>query len=116
MREHTLTSRSRNLGLGWSNMPGRQSLEIVPLSTPDASGGLRAIESELARAQRLNSGNFWSARLFVAGALIASRWGVYWAGDDYREGWVRVSSRDEIATVLTELREGLAVRVRTEED
>lgn len=115
MTEHLLTSRSRNLGFGWSNQPsGRDALSITAPTAPDAVGGLRSVENELSRAIRLNSGNYWSGRLFIAGKAVVARWGVYETAAGWQQGWVCVDRLDFINEILTELREGGSVRVRTE--
>lgn len=79
--EVTISSKSRNLGLGWSNgverifnQRGESSLRIAAPTAPAATGGLRTIVKELAHAGRANSGNDWSARLFVGGQTVDAVW------------------------------------------
>lgn len=116
--ERTISSRSRNLGLGWTNRPvqtynsrGQSAgLGFNAPRRPSAVGGPRAVEQELHDATKLNSGNDWTAAFFVAGEPV-NAWTV--GGGD--EWWV-LNRRDEIHMLLSFLREGIAVRVRTEEN
>jgi hypothetical protein len=117
MSEHLLTSRSRNLGYGWSNQPsGNGPLAICKPAAPDASGGLRAVENEITRATRFNSGNFRSGQLFVAGKPVIARWGAYEDQTGWHQGWVSLDRGFLVNELLAELRDGGAVRVRTRDD
>jgi len=111
----TISSRSRNLGYGWTNQPRQyrnsrgDSLLGVPLpSSPDVTGGLRTIETERARAVRGNAGNDWSESLFVAGRRIAY-------ADSETTYIFNGSSHAFVGDIILALREGHTVIVRLEE-
>ena len=106
----TISSRSRNLGLGWSNTPARNG-GIAVASAPDVTGGLRSIEAEWQRARQLNSTNDWSASLFVGGRRVVAWWTLVYDGNDYEMGW---ASSVNINSILADLRDRSEVRVRTE--
>lgn len=113
--ETTISSRSRNLGYGWSNQASQyrnsrgESLLGVSVSTsPDVTGGLKTIETERARAQRGNAGNDWSESLFVAGRRIAyatSETTYIYNG----------SSHASVGDIILALREGHTVTVNLED-
>lgn len=117
----TISSRSRNLGYGWTNQPeryiqpnGESGLRIQSVDKPDVTGGLASIEAERNRARRINNGNWWNERLFVAGRPITAIHG-YTSDDDYetvRECWYRVDSDTHVDMLLSDLRRGESVTVR----
>lgn len=79
-----ITTRCRSLGYGWTTQPMRDRAAIVPVTTPDVTGGLRTVEAARAEHQRAVSGGTWSnAALFVGGRRV----------------------RDDISQVLAELRQ-----------
>src|SRR5256885_2248071 len=101
MPEFTITPRSRNLGLGWSNTPyqtyndrGQSTgLGIREPNSPDSTGGLKSVETELRRAARINGSAYWQARLFVGGQLVDAWWGAYptsddWEACEWKTGWL----------------------------
>ena len=132
--EATISARSRNLGLGWSNdvervfnQRGESSLRVAAPTAPAATGGLRTVVKELAHAGRANSGNDWSARLFVGGQCVdavwdhhfeitghetrTDRWGHEWTDPvtTYRGmAWMTTSPR----AIIDRLRAGETLRVR----
>ncbi len=121
--ETTISAKSRNLGLGWSNRPVQQwnnsqtesFLVIAPPEAPKAEGGLRTVEMELGWARKVNDSNDWTARLFVANRLVTARWDAYSVDEEqteWREGWVPVKSRGAVSQLLGDLREGQQIRVR----
>ena len=82
--EATISARSRNLGLGWSNdvervfnQRGESSRRVAAPTAPAVTGGPRAVETELSRAAQINAGNDWSARLFVGGKVVDAVWDNY---------------------------------------
>lgn len=119
--ETTISARSRNLGLGWNNRPkqfynstGGSYLGFAPASAPKAHGGLRLIEEELKGAHRINSGNDWTAALFVGGKrVVAARWGGTWESE--RMQWVEFGGLDQIHQLIGLVRDGVPVDVRTED-
>ena len=68
----TITRRTRNLGMGWSNDPVQdgERLTVRRATTPDFVGTYRQVQDELGRATRLNSGNDWRRVLFVGNRPI----------------------------------------------
>ena len=68
-----ITSRCRSLGYGWTTQPMRDRAAIMPVTTPDVTGGLRTVEAAREEHIRATSGGVWSnAALFVAGRRIRS--------------------------------------------
>ena len=111
----TISSRSRNLGYGWSNRAsqyhnsrGDNLLGVSVSTSPDVTGGLKAIETERARALRGNAGNDWSESLFVAGRRIAY-------ADSETTYIFNGSSHAFVGDIILALREGHTVIVRLEE-
>ncbi len=112
--ETTISSRSRNLGYGWTNQPrqyrnsrGDSLLSVSRSTGPDVSGGLKTILTERARAQRGNAGNDWSEALFVAGRRIA------YATSDTTYIY-NGNSHASVGDIILALREGHTVAVRLE--
>lgn len=72
----TVTRRSRNLGIGWSNTPARERsgnfsrLVIADVTKPDVVGTPEDVARELERARRINSGNDWARAYFVGGVKV----------------------------------------------
>lgn len=73
----TITRRSQNLGIGWSNTPvqertasGGSRLRISDVTAPDVVGTLEDVAAEYDRARRINSGNDWRAVFFVGGVEV----------------------------------------------
>ena len=69
----TISSRSRNIGYGWTNQPvkrfnndGSSYLVIAPVYAPDVTGTPRQVLAEVRWAQRVNNGNDWRGALFVS--------------------------------------------------
>jgi hypothetical protein len=118
--ETTISARSRNLGIGWTNRPkqfynsqGGSWLGFATPEKPCAQGGLRTIEEELSQARKLNNGNDWAAALFIGGRRITH---VRWGCSETMSGfyWVEFKGIREIQQLLNILREGCAFEVRTE--
>lgn len=103
----TISSRTRNRGLGWSTQPRGRGTGITPPSGPDVSGGLRTIERELERVHRATSGGVYHRiRLFV-GARAVVAWDV--AGE-----WC--DGERDLGLLLDEVRRGEVVTVRVQQD
>lgn len=72
----TITRKSRNLGIGWSNQPvqerngGFSRLVIEDVTKPDVVGTLEDVAREMERARRINSGNDWRRAFFVGGVRV----------------------------------------------
>lgn len=138
--EATISTRSRNLGYGWTNavirnrpLAGWSLLDVERTAggltveqpvNPNCTGGLRTIETEMRRAARLNSGNDWRDALFVGLWRVVAVWGqipvtMPRINDDgtktgewtFRDGWF-IPSDNLSAYVVSELREGRKVRVK----
>lgn len=61
-----ITTRARNLGFGSDSTPTGRGTEIRDVERPDVVGGLRTIEAECARVQRVYSGGtHYRIALFV---------------------------------------------------
>ncbi len=138
--ETTISSQSRNLGIGWSNTPVQteRGLVISVPTSPDSTGNVTECEKTIARAYHLNKGNDWTYALFVGGQRVEAIWGLHLTYPvDYeerlddarhlsritagREGsfpepearWTWLTpTRDMISETLSRLREGETVRVR----
>lgn len=115
MTTATISSRSRNLGYGWSNRASQyhnsrgESLLGVPFPTsPDVTGGLKSLLTERARAQRGNAGNYWSEALFVAGHRIA------YATSETTYIY-NSTSHASVVDIILALREGHTVTVNLED-
>ena len=72
-REITISARSHQYGLGWTNQPVRRgsTLVIAPVQAPDYTGTKREMLAELERAVRGNHGNDWRVALFANGQPVA---------------------------------------------
>lgn len=71
-RTVVVTSRSRNLGIGWTNQPRqtRAGLALERVERPSVVGTRRQVLEELERARRGNQGNAWRAAFFVGGRRV----------------------------------------------
>lgn len=120
--ETTISSRTRNLGYGWTTQPVQtpSGLEIEPVEGPDVIGGLRTVEDERRSAGRVVSGGtYYRERLFIGKRPILAVWGSYFDGpdtsdehwgnsDNWKTGWVSY----RVGEVLTQLRDGESIRVK----
>ena len=72
MANVTLTTRSRNIGYGWTNQPmqTRGGLVIRDVDEPKCVGTPRQILAEVQRAARGNAGNEWRQQFFVNGQRV----------------------------------------------
>ena len=69
----TITRRSRNLGIGWSNTPTRDGRYIEPVTEPSVVGTLRAVAAEYDRARKLHAGGtYCTAAFFVCGERVVA--------------------------------------------
>ncbi len=70
MTKITITRRSKNLGIGWSNTPARDG-RITPPEGPSVVGSIRDVSAEYNRARRLHSGGVhWTAAFYVGGVRV----------------------------------------------
>ena len=81
MSEATISSKSRNLSVGWTNSvkqqynkQGRGYLTVKTPTAPREQGGLRTCEAEFQHACTINSGNYWNSALFVGGKRVIAIW------------------------------------------
>ena len=73
MQTITITSRTRNLGYGWTTAPDRtaKTASILPVTAPIVKGGIKAVETELERRRKVTSGGTWyNEALFVGGKPV----------------------------------------------
>ena len=73
----SITTRSNNVGIGWTNQPeqvrtsgGGGFLRVRDVSAPRVVGTPKQALAELEVARRLNSGNDWRYAFFVDGQRV----------------------------------------------
>lgn len=102
--ETEISTRSRNLGYGFSTQPnGEGPFGVVPPAAPRVHGGLRSVEGEMNRVSRLfgGSGTEVRTRIFVGGRpVVAAHDGL---------GWIK---RPPSGGLVERMREGETIRVR----
>lgn len=69
----TITRRSRNLGVGWSNTPSGRGTAITPPTGPSVVGTLRDVQAEYERAVALHSGGTHWCVCFYVGETRVTR-------------------------------------------
>jgi hypothetical protein len=128
----TISSKSRNLGYGWTNnvvneynKNGRSHLRIAYENIHCmAQGGPATIKRERIDAFRINNGNDWVGALFVGGKKVIAIWGIichyngndddddddHWSNWSYSEGWISPNTGE----ILDLLYDGEQIVVKTE--
>lgn len=81
LRTFSVTRRSRNLGIGWTNevvsvqnpRNGKRSQRVAPVEGPSVVGSLRDVATEYDRACKLHAdGTAWRCEFFVGSTPVDS--------------------------------------------
>lgn len=66
-----ISTRSRNIGFGWSCIPTGKGTEITKPTKPDVYGSLKAVEAEVKQMLKTCSGGIWyRCVLWVGGVEV----------------------------------------------
>lgn len=118
----TISSRSRNLGYGWTNQPytqfnsrGESLLRVSPPDAPSVTGGPATIERELKSTAQGNRGNAYVETLFVGEQRVhvvrTVQSGRNCDGFDNPQ-WMTVGFDTTIRAIMRALRDGAVIEVR----
>jgi len=123
----TISSKSRNLGYGWTNDVVQDSghlrvaHENITLMT---QGGPATVQKERSDAFRINNNNDWAGALFVGGKRVVAVWGIrsHYKGDDsnydqldawsYSEGWIHPNTGEILKQLYNQ--EQIVVKIQVE--
>jgi len=104
-----LSSRSRNLGYGWSTRTTdvNGTWRLVPPTEPSATGGLRTVNAEIDRRNLIcGNGTYFSDSLFVGGMPVMEY-------RDYCGVWQSAGGR--LDHIMSLVGDGLFVEVKLAE-
>ena len=128
----TISSRSRNLGYGWTNdvvteygKNGHSHLRIAHENIACmAQGGPATVQRERSDAFHINNNNDWAGAFFVGGKRVVAVWGIRcdYKGDDsdydqldawsYSEGWIHPNTGEILEQLYNQ--EQVVVKVERE--